>query len=112
MDFKELMEFIDFESKRLGKPSKLYPEPDNFSDREKIFARTIKLTEELGELCDEILAFGGNQRQDKLAKRNPDNLSEEFADVLITTLILAKTMNIDIEKSLRKKIEKINDRYK
>ena len=39
------------------------------------------------------------------------NLSEEFADVLITALLLAKAMNINVEKALEGKIEKINKRY-
>ncbi|RLJ07972.1 MAG: hypothetical protein DRP16_02405 [Candidatus Aenigmatarchaeota archaeon] len=30
---------------------------------------------------------------------------------MITTLLLAKAMNVDIEKALEKKTEKINKRY-
>ncbi len=51
------------------------------------------------------------QRKQKLKNLDKENLHGEFADVIITTLLLAKAMNIDIEKALEKKIEKINKRY-
>ena len=104
---KELLGFIDLQDKRLidsfGK---------NTSPTERTHARTIKLMEELGELCNEILAHDGDQRKDKLDKVENDGLPFEFADVLITTLLLAKSMNVDIEDALMRKIEKINKRYK
>ncbi|HLD06457.1 MAG TPA: MazG-like family protein [Candidatus Nanoarchaeia archaeon] len=40
-----------------------------------------------------------------------ENLPEEIADVIITALLLAKSMDIDIEKALEKKVEKVNNRY-
>jgi len=46
-----------------------------------------------------------------LDDRDKESLSEEFADVVITTLLLAKAMNVDVEKALEKKAEKINERY-
>ena len=106
MDLKELLKFIKIEDERL---KKYY---GGYSDQEKrILARTVKLTEELGELCDEILAHNSIQRKQKLDNHNKDNLSEEFADVIITTLLLAKAMNVDIEKALERKIEKVSKRY-
>ncbi|MCD6583729.1 MAG: hypothetical protein J7K71_03485 [Candidatus Omnitrophica bacterium] len=106
MELKELLKFIEIEDERL---KKYY---GGYSDQEKrILARTVKLTEELGELCDEILAHNSMQRKQKLDNHNKDNLSEEFADVIMTTLLLAKAMNIDIEKALERKIEKVNKRY-
>jgi len=106
MEFKELLKFIETEDGRLKKHYDL-------TDQEKhVFARTIKLTEELGELCNEVLAHSSLQRKDKMEKHDQENLPEEFADVMITTLLLAKSMNVDIEKALEKKIEKINKRYK
>lgn len=107
MELKELLEFIDLENQRLiahfGK---------NSTQQEKILARTVKLTEELGELCNEVLAFNGDQRKEKLDNHDKNNLPNEFADVIITTLLLAKSMNVDIEEALIKKVEKINKRYK
>ncbi len=107
MELKELLEFIDLENKRLiekfGKNSS--------TQQERILARTVKLTEELGELCNEVLAFNGDQRQEKLDKYDKNNLPNEFADVIITTLLLAKSMNVDVKEALTNKIEKINKRY-
>jgi len=107
MQLKDLIKFIKKEDKRLRE---YY---GNYKDEEKrILARTVKLSEELGELCDEVLSFNVMQRQDKLAKHDANNLSEEFADVIITTLLLAEVMNVDIEKALKHKMQKINKRYK
>jgi len=107
MELKELLEFIDLENQRLierfGKNSS--------TQQERILARTVKLTEELGELCNEILAFNGDQRKEKLNNYNKNNLPNEFADVIITALLLAKSMNINIKEALINKIEKINKRY-
>lgn len=107
MDLNQLLEFITLEDKRLierfGKNSS--------TQQERILARTVKLTEELGELCNEVLASNNDQRQEKLDKHDKDNLPIEFADVIITTLLLAKSMNVDIKEALIKKIEKINKRY-
>ncbi len=106
MQFKNLKKFIKTEDRRLR------VKYGNYKDEEKrILARAVKLTEELGELCDEVLAFNSFQRKDKLVKRDADNLPEEFADVVITTLLLAEVMGVDIEKALKVKIEKINKRY-
>ncbi len=107
MQLKDLKKFIKKEDQRLRK---YY---GDYKDEEKrILARTVKLTEELGELCDEVLSHSSMQRKDKLDKCNKNNLSEEFADVLITTLLLAEVMKVDIEKALKEKIKKIDKRYK
>ncbi len=106
MTLKELLKFITDEDKRLKKYHHYC------KDNEKtILAQTIKISEELGELCDEVLSFSNMQRKDKLEKHNDESLAEEFADVLITTLLLAKNMNVDIEKALERKIIKINKRH-
>ncbi|OIO63701.1 hypothetical protein AUJ69_00635 [Candidatus Woesearchaeota archaeon CG1_02_47_18] len=56
---------------------------------------------------------------ERLVKHYPcDNMDREtfaravkFADVIITSLLLAERMNIDIESALTKKMEKIEKRY-
>lgn len=107
MQLKELGKFIRKEDKRLRESY------GNYKDEEKrILVRTVKLTEELGELCDEVLSYVSLQRKDKLDKHDVNNLPGEFADVVITTLLLAEVMNVDIEKALKDKIKKINKRYK
>lgn len=107
MQLKDLRKFIKKEDKRLRK---YY---GGYKDEEKrILARTVKLTEELGELCDEVLSYNSMQRKDKLDNHDKNSLAEEFADVVITTLLLAEVMKVDIEKALERKMEKIDRRYK
>ena len=106
MELKDLLKFIDIEDERL---KKYY---SHYDDKEKrILARTVKLNEEIGELCNEVLVYNSMQRKQKLDNHNKDNLPEEFADVIITALLLAKSMDVDIKKALEKKIEKVNKRY-
>ena len=105
MGIDELLQFIDLESERLNSR---FP---TLQGRERILARAVKLNEEVGELCSEVLASSGDQRKEKLANHNEQTLQAEFADVVITTLLLAKSMNVDIQKALEVKIEAINKRY-
>jgi len=106
MTLEELLTFIDLEDKRLKDSF------ENYTDiGKRALARAVKLSEETGELCSEILSFNSMQRQEKMNNYSKENLSHEFADVIITALLLAKTTNTDIEDALRIKIEKINARY-
>ena len=99
---QDLKNFIDLQFDRL---KKYYDCHDK-----KIFklAATVKLSEELGELCCEILASENLRRKEKVQNHNKESLEQEFADVLITTLILAKANNVNIEKSLKEKIKSID----
>ncbi|HCC59684.1 MAG: hypothetical protein A2402_02965 [Candidatus Staskawiczbacteria bacterium RIFOXYC1_FULL_37_43] len=106
MEFKDLISFIKKEDERLRNRYGNYPD-----EEKRILARTVKLAEEFGELCDEVLAYNSMQRKDKLDNIVEGNLAEEFADVIITSLLLANAMNVDIEKALEKKMEKIDKRY-
>lgn len=101
-----MLNFIDLENKRLTARFK------NKSKQERIYSRAIKLTEELGELCNEVLAFNKDQRKEKMNKHSKSNLPNEFADVVIASMLLAKLMNVDIETALENKIKTINKRYK
>jgi len=105
MQFKQLLQFINSESERLKKHK-----GKDVSQRERILFRTVKLMEELGEWCNEIIAFIGKQRDEKQKNYKKENLEEEFADVMITTLLVAESLDIDVEKSLKKKINKIKKR--
>ncbi len=83
----------------------------NFDTKqEKIYAQTIKLTEEVGELNAEVLDQMSLQR-DKGGEKSKDALAHEFADVVLCTLLLADRMDIDVNKALEEKIEKINKRF-
>jgi len=105
MDLKELLKFIEIEDVRLNK---YYPHADS---EKMVLARTVKLSEELGEFCEEVLAHNSLQRSQKMENHDKTALSEEFADVIITALLTAKSLNIDIEEALKNKVEKINKRY-
>lgn len=107
MELNELLKFIDKQDK------KLMNSYDSANDVEKrVLARAVKLSEETGELCSESLAFNKQQRQTKLKKHSKESLENEVADVLISTLLLAKTMDVDIKKALKNKIKKIDERFK
>lgn len=106
MNFAALLNFIKLERKRLARSTGKY------ADTEKeIFARTVKVGEEFGELCQEVLFHANLQGKHKEDKFDKDNLANEFADVIFTTLLLAQDMNVDIEKALENKIKKIEKRY-
>ena len=105
MDIQELLDFIDKEDNRIRKYYGNYPD-----EEKRILARTVKLMEEVGELSNDVLSFNSMQRKEKLDKHDRENIREEFADVLITTLLLAKAMNIDVKKAMEDKIEKIKKR--
>lgn len=106
MQFLPLLKFIETEDLRLKRNY------SNLTDPEKrILARAVKLSEEVGELSDAVLTHNSLQRKQKLDAESNENLQGEFADVIITTLLLAKAMDVNVEKALEKKIEKINKRY-
>ena len=79
----------------------------NSTDKEIVLARTVKLSEEVGELCNEVLASQGDQRREKLNSYTKEGLEDEFADVILTALVLAEFMKVDIKKALRNKLRKI-----
>lgn len=78
--------------------------------QQRIFARTMKTLEELGELADEILTSMNLQRQSKLKKFTEENVEDEFADVLGTLILLAIELDIDVEKVMEKKIKFTRER--
>lgn len=104
MELRDLWQFIEIQDENL---KRYY---SGLEQESLVLARTVKLTEELGELCQEVLVHCSLQRKQKLEKFDKQKLPEEFADVLITALLLAKSMNIDIEAALEKKIRKIKKR--
>jgi NTP pyrophosphatase (non-canonical NTP hydrolase) len=105
MELSELLRFIEIQDARLNR---YY---SGLEQEKMVLARTVKLAEELGELCQEVLAHYSLQSRPKLDSHDKEKLPEEFADVLITTLLLAKSMNVDVEKALERKIQKINQRF-
>lgn len=79
--------------------------------REKeILAQTVKLNEEVGELCNDILSILKLQSRSKLARFDRRNIYQEFADVLITLMQLAVTANVDMDRAITDKLKTIEDR--
>src|SRR3990172_6579501 len=77
----------------------------------QVFARTMKIVEELGELSDEILTSKNLARDSKIAKFSRQNLEDEFADVLGSLVLLAIELGVDVEQVMRKKIAFTRDRF-
>jgi NTP pyrophosphatase (non-canonical NTP hydrolase) len=105
LELKDLLRFIEVEDEKLKRRY------DSLSNQEEmILARTVKLGEEFGELCEEVLAYNSLQRKQKLDNHGKENLREEFADVIIPALLLAKSMNVNIESALEVKMQRLNQR--
>jgi NTP pyrophosphatase (non-canonical NTP hydrolase) len=104
MELKELLNFISEEDQRLRA---------HFNDEDEKFrtlSRMCKVTEEVGELANEVLKNMGQARSSKLEGASKEDLQDEFADVIISTLMLANISEVDIEAALMKKFEKIRNR--
>jgi NTP pyrophosphatase (non-canonical NTP hydrolase) len=104
MNLENFLNYLDIEDRRL---KQRYPQMD--SDK-MILARAVKLSEEMGELSDNILGLLGFQRNEKLESFNKKALAKEFADVIITAFLLAKSAEIDIMQALEDKIPELNKR--
>ncbi|HYK08099.1 MAG TPA: MazG-like family protein [Candidatus Eisenbacteria bacterium] len=78
---------------------------------QEILSRTVKLNEEVGELCNDILSILKLQRKAKLENFDKRNVYQEFADVIMTTIQLANAANVDIERAIEDKIKKVEEKY-
>jgi NTP pyrophosphatase (non-canonical NTP hydrolase) len=104
MTLEEFQQFIETQHAFFRKVKKQ-------TRKDRIFARTIKLGEEYGELCDQVLASMGDQRRTKLVKEKAGDLEGEFADVLIVLFMLAKAMDVDVMQALDQKVKKIREKH-
>ena len=66
-----------------------------------------QLMEEIGELAREI-----NSPKLRGKKRDKNNLQGEFADIILQLSILAKMLDVDLEKSVREKIKVLKQKHK
>lgn len=78
------------------------------TDTERILLKSSKLPEEVGEFYSELLISLGFTRDGKDGNR--EELEKELADVIITSLVIARELNIDIEYIIEKKLEKVISR--
>lgn len=106
MNLKSLQERIKVLNQKSRPHYKLYTQTEK-----EILTKTIKLNEEVGELCNDILSILKLQRKSKLEKFDKRNVYQEFADVIITTIQVASITGVDIERAVSDKLKKIEDRY-
>jgi len=105
MNLKSLQEKVKMLNEKTSPQYRLY------SQKEKeILTKTVKLNEEVGELCNDILSILKLQRRAKLQKFDRRNMYEEFADVIITAMQLAITAGVDVERAVGDKLKKIEER--
>jgi NTP pyrophosphatase (non-canonical NTP hydrolase) len=103
MDIKELKEFAKETEDKL---SKYY----NKTKEELVVFHALKIGEETGELFEQVLNHHNIQRKEKTIDK--EEIGEEIADVLLSTLVLAHSLNIDIKKELDSKMKKNRERIK
>lgn len=75
------------------------------SEIENILSRLAKLTEEVWELNSDVL-----KTKYKWKIISEENLELEFADVIITLSLLAKSLDIDLNKAIINKFNIIKQR--
>ncbi len=106
MNLKSLQEKIKILAEQTTPKYRLYTPTEK-----AILTKTVKLNEEVGELCNDILSILKLQRRAKLQKFDRRNIYQEFADVVITTIQLAAIAGVDIERAVSDKLKKIEERY-
>ncbi len=104
MTLQEFQEFIELQHA-------YYRKVKRQTKKDRIYARTIKLGEEYGELCDEVLEYMHDQRASKSRRHHVGDLEGEFADVMVVLFMLAKAMDVDIMRALDAKIRRIKSRH-
>lgn len=105
MDIKNLQEQIAEADAKTSPHYKLYTQKEK-----AILTKTVKLNEEVGELCNDILGILRLQRKAKLDKFDRRNIYQEFADVIITTFQLASVAGVDLERAIKDKLKTIEKR--
>lgn len=106
----EVKELVDFMKRTIWEGR--YKHTTNFSEIGRKFAQMVKIGEEYGELCEQVSWVLWAQRKEKSDRFSQEYLEDEFADVIYATIRLACLMNIDIEKALKNKKEKLKNRLK
>ena len=82
----------------------------NLDNEKQTLLRSLKLGEEVGELNEQIMGHYGYGRKEKIEKCSPTSLWHEVVDVIFTAMLIAKSLNIDIEWALKEKIATVQKR--
>jgi NTP pyrophosphatase (non-canonical NTP hydrolase) len=81
-------------------------------DPEKeLLYRHLKLTEEVGELSNDIMSYLWHQRKEKLDEFELDNLGHEVVDVILAALLVGKMTWVDLQQAFDYKINKVKTRF-
>jgi NTP pyrophosphatase (non-canonical NTP hydrolase) len=75
-----------------------------------LYTQAAKLVEEVGELHAQLLGRSKLQRRGKAQEFNHASLEDEFADVMICTVILAQVAGVDLAKALLAKMQAVDER--
>ena len=81
---------------------------EKYTERERTYARMVKLNEEVGELCEAILYENDPHQRHK---GKPIDLDSELADVIICSLLMANGREKDVWDEVRKKLDKQLKRF-
>lgn len=81
----------------------------NESTEMHLLSCMLKLTEEVGELAEQVNKMRSRQ-EDRKWLFDKDDAAGEIADVIFCVWLLAQAMEIDLEDALVKKMEKIRTR--
>ncbi len=106
MNIKEISDFIDWTLDKWR-----YPTSWNYSMRERSFAQMLKISEEVWELSEQVLWKFGGQRIEKIDKISDERLENELADVIFSTVRLARMMDLDVDEILKNKMEILKERF-
>lgn len=108
MQISELSEFLEW---MRTQPAYQEMFQTTTSPKELSFAHSLKISEELGELNEQLLGKFWLQRSDKADRFSDEKLALEMVDVIFATLMLAKELNIDMEIAFQHKIEMLKNRF-
>ena len=101
----DFINWIQFQGHRL---EKAYP---SNNEREVLYSRLVKLMEETGELANAVGSHFKQQRSEKYINDVESIISNECADVIITTLLIGLKLNLNIDLAIAKKVELIDERF-
>ncbi len=80
--------------------------------REFELIRMAKVTEEVGELADAVLALQGLQRDNKKYQDLKKHLGYEAVDVMVSAYLLAVAARVDIKQLINERLKIIEERVK
>lgn len=76
-----------------------------------VLARSAKVSEEYGELMDEVLSHLSLQRRDKLNAYKRDNLAKEYADTVLALYLLGLSLDLNIDQVVSNRLDEKYQEY-